>query len=215
MTDILASSTFDLADLKTSATTIYLVLPADRLATHGRWLRLVVGLCLSALARDRQPPRHPVLFLLDEFAALGRLQAVETAIGLMAGYGVLLWPILQDLSQLQDLYPKRWRSFLANAGVVQAFGVNDMGTAEYLSKMLGQRTVTVRHHGRSGETELSRGSENYGPAARPLLMPHEIMRLPPHQQILLLQGKPPILADRVRYFADKEFQGMFRRNPMV
>ena len=215
MTDVLGSSSFNLADLKSSGTTIYLVLPAERLATHGRWLRLIVGLCLSAFTRDQQPPRHPVLFMLDEFAALGRLQSIETAMGLLAGYGVLLWPILQDLSQLQDLYPKRWRSFLANAGIVQAFGVNDMGTAEYLSKMLGQRTVTVRQHGRSGEVDRERGSENFSATSRPLLMPHEIMRLPPHHELLMLQGKAPILTDRVRYFADKEFAGMFDVNPMV
>ena len=215
MTEILRASSFDLADLKTSKMTIYLVLPADRLATHGRWLRLIVGLCLSALTRDRRPPQNPVLFMLDEFAALGRLQVIETAVGLLAGYGVLLWPILQDLSQLQDLYPKRWRSFLANTGAVQAFGVNDMGTAEYLSKILGQRTVTVRQHGRSGEASHLRGSENYAVTGRPLLMPQEIMRLPSQQQLLLLHGKAPILADRVRYYADKEFTGMFDRNPMV
>ena len=215
MTDVLSSSSFDLGDLKSSRMTIYLVLPADRLATHGRWLRLVVGLCLSALTRDRHPPENPVLFLLDEFAALGRLQAVETAVGLLAGYGVLLWPILQDLAQLQDLYPQRWRSFLANTGVIQAFGVNDMGTAEYLSKMLGQRTVTVRQHGRSGDAVISRGSENYGATGRPLLMPQEIMRLPQNQQLLLMHGKAPILTDRVRYFMDREFAGMFDRNPMV
>lgn len=215
MTEILRASSFDLADLKSSRTTIYLVLPADRLATHGRWLRLMVGLCLSALTSDRRPPKNPVLFLLDEFAALGRLQAIETAVGLLAGYGVLLWPILQDLAQLQDLYPQRWRSFLANTGIIQAFGVNDMGTAEYLSKMLGQRTVTVRHHGRSGESDRTRGSENYAVTGRPLLMPQEIMRLPPNQQLLLLHGKPPILADRVRYYVDKEFEGMFDQNPMV
>lgn len=214
MTDVLASSSFDLGDLKGGRTTIYLVLPADRLATHNRWLRLMVALCLAALTRDRRVPTNPVLFLLDEFAALGRLQAVETAMGLLAGYGVLLWPILQDLSQLQDLYPRRWRSFLANAGTVQAFGVNDMGTADYLSKMLGHRTVTVRQHGRSGEAELSRGSESYAAAGRPLLMPQEIMRLPPDRQLLLLQGQPPALTERVRYYADKEFTALFEKNPM-
>lgn len=40
------------------------------------------------------------LFMLDEFAALGQLEMVQTAMGLMRGYGVKLWPILQDLSQL-------------------------------------------------------------------------------------------------------------------
>lgn len=52
----------------------------------------------------RTVPTAPTLFLLDEFAALGRLEAVERAMGLMAGYGLQLWPILQDMSQLKDLY---------------------------------------------------------------------------------------------------------------
>ncbi len=214
MTEVMAASDFDLGQLKRGAMTIYLVLPAERLATHGRWLRLMISLCIATLTRDRTPPRHPVLMVLDEFAALGRLQAIETAMGLLAGYGVQLWPILQDLSQLQDLYPHRWKSFLANAGVMQAFGVNDAGTAEYLSKLLGTRTVTVRHEGRSMDGK-QRGTENYGPAARPLLMPHEILRLPEKRQLVLIQGRSPILADRVRYYADPEFAGLFDANPMV
>jgi type IV secretion system protein VirD4 len=214
MTEVMAASDFDLGQLKRGAMTIYLVLPAERLATHGRWLRLMISLCIATLTRDRMPPRHPVLMVLDEFAALGRLQAIETAMGLLAGYGVQLWPILQDLSQLQDLYPHRWRSFLANAGVVQAFGVNDAGTAEYLSSLLGTRTVIVRHEGRSMDGK-HRGSENYGPASRPLLMPHEILRLQENRQLVLIQGKAPILAERVRYYADAEFAGLFDANPML
>ena len=47
------------------------------------------------MARSPARPERPVLFLLDEFAALGHLAPVERAMGLMAGYGVQLWPILQ------------------------------------------------------------------------------------------------------------------------
>ena len=63
----------------------------------------------------QEPPERPegaVLFLLDEFAALGRLEAVERAMGLMAGYGLQLWPILQDLSQLRALYGPRANTWL-------------------------------------------------------------------------------------------------------
>lgn len=215
MVDVLSASDLDLGDLKRGNMTLYLVLPAERLATHGRWLRLMIGLCIAALTRDRTPPPHPVLFLLDEFAALGRLQAIETAMGLLAGYGVQLWPILQDLSQLEDLYPHRWRSFLASAGAIQAFGVNDKGTAEYLSAMLGNRTVIVRQQGRSSAGERESASENYGVAGRPLLMPQEILQLAPDKQLVLLQGRPPILADKLRYYRDREFAGLFDPNPMI
>ena len=61
--------------------------------------------------------------------------------GLMAGYGLQRWPILQDMSQFKDLYGERAGTFIANAGVQQVFGVNDFETAKWLSQMIGQETT--------------------------------------------------------------------------
>ena len=207
----LRASSFSLSDLKQKPTTIYLVLPAKRLPTHGRWLRLLVAMALNILASEAAPPPLPVLFLLDEFAALGHLSTIETAMGLMAGFGLQLWPILQDLPQLRALYPERWESFIANANI-QTFAVSEPGTAEYLSKMLGQRTVTVRTE--TGITE-TKGQDNYSRVGRALLMPDELRRLPDDQQLLFLRGLPPALTGRVRYYADPEFDGLFDANPFV
>jgi type IV secretion system protein VirD4 len=81
---------------------VFLVLPPERLATYARWLRLMVTHSLQELALASGKPATPVLFLLDEFAALGRpLAPVERAMGLMAGSGVQMWPILQDVHQLR------------------------------------------------------------------------------------------------------------------
>jgi type IV secretion system protein VirD4 len=104
MTAVLGRSDFTFADVKAQPTTVYLVLPPDRLATYARWLRLMLAQALTDLARAPASPARPVLFLLDEFAALGRLEPVERAMGLMAGYGIQLWPILQDVHQLRALY---------------------------------------------------------------------------------------------------------------
>lgn len=95
MSAVLERSDFTFADVKARATTVYLVLPPDRLATYARWLRLMLAQGLTDLARAPASPARPVLFLLDEFAALGRLEPVERAMGLMAGYSIQLWPILQ------------------------------------------------------------------------------------------------------------------------
>ena len=115
----------------------------------------------------------PALFLLDEFAALGRLEAVERGMGRMAGYGIQLWPILQDLSQLRDLYGARAGTFLANAAVQQVFGVNDFDTAKWLSESIGKETAY-------GQSES-------------------------HQ--------PVILAEKLRYYADPEFENLFMPQP--
>lgn len=250
----LARSDFDFASLRHELTTVFLVLPPNRLDAYSRWLRLLVSQALAEIARDtetaqgaskalegtqeaagalsgpqmasdasgaapeplgasaRPRRRHqpPALFLLDEFATLGRLEAVERAMGLMAGYGLQLWPILQDMSQLRALYGARANTFIANAGVLQCFGVNDYETAKSLSQFMGQMTMpyTTTSYG-SGDGP----STTHNLTGRDLLTPDEIMQLPERTQLLRLQGRPMILARKIRYFADPEFKGLFAPQP--
>ena len=126
--------------------------------------------------------------------------------GLMAGYGLQLWPILQDLSQLRALYGARANTFVANAGVLQCFGVNDYETAKALSQLMGHATTpyaTPSH--RPGDP----ASTSHQLTGRDLLTPDEIMQMSPHLQLLRLQGRPMILARKLRYHADPEFKGLF------
>ena len=144
--------------------------------------------------------------LLDEFAALGRLEAVERAMGLMAGYGLQLWPILQDMGQLKDLYGERAGTFIANAGVQQVFGVNDFETAKWLSQMMGQETTGYQTESyRPGDPP----SISNNLTGRDLLTPDEIMQLRPENQLLRVQGRATAVAQKLRYCADREFDGLF------
>ena len=155
MTTTLGHSDFRFADLKQRPVSIFLVLPPDRLDTYARWLRLMVAQALTELVRAPGRPPWPVLFLLDEFAGLGHLEPVERAMGLMAGYGIQLWPIVQDIHQLQALYGKRAGTFLSNAGVLQVFGVNDQQSAQLVSDLLGQETVVFETMSRALDAQGS------------------------------------------------------------
>jgi type IV secretion system protein VirD4 len=42
--------------------------------------------------------------------------------------------------------------------------------------------------------------------ARPLLTPGEVMQLPPHEELVLVSGAPPVRARKVRYFDDPELK---------
>jgi type IV secretion system protein VirD4 len=208
-----AHSDFQFSALRHDLTSIFLVLPPNRLDAYSRWLRLLVAQALQDIARDAEAAqagaarlKQPALFLLDEFAALGRLEAVERAMGLMAGYGLQLWPILQDMSQLKDLYGARANTFVANAGVLQTFGVNDFETAKWLSQSIGKETIgyqTESH--RPGD--IATTTQHI--AARDLMTPDEIMQIDPAVQLLRVQGKPVIIARKLRYFADREFDGLY------
>jgi len=225
ITDSMARTDFAFEDLRDRRATVFLVLPPERLGTHARWLRLLVAQALHALARNQpggsQGSRTPILFLLDEFAALGRLEPLAQAYGLMAGYGVQLWAILQDLHQLKALYGERHGTFLANAAVTQIFNVADIDTAQWVSRTLGATTQTFIAQGTSTNTgstaSLKGGSSSSGEGAswseqrvrRDLLTPDEVMRLADHMMLLLRPGRAPLIAGKVRHYADREFAGLF------
>ena len=213
----LARSDFAFSDLRHRITSVFLVLPPNRMDAYSRWLHLLVSQALQDIARDAKRPQNasearserlkaPALFLLDEFAALGRLEAVERAMGLMAGYGLQLWPILQDMSQHKDLYGDRAGTFIANAGVQQVFGVNDFETAKWLSQMIGQETAGFQTDSFKPGDGPSFSNNLTG---RDLLTPDEIMQLPPERQLLRVQGQATAVAQKLRYYADPEFAGMF------
>ena len=213
----LSASDFDFADLKSNEDplSVFLILPADRLNTHGRWLRLIVSMAVTAMVRGGRKPRRSALFLLDEFAALGKLSVVEQAFGLMAGFGMQIHAILQDLSQLQDLYNRRWQTFMGNAAVVQIFGTRDLLTAEYASKLAGQTTVEkvsqattdVREKGEGlfGAPNPNFRHMNDSSFGRALIMPEELMRLSQSTQLLIFPTINPVIAGKMAYYADSAY----------
>jgi len=203
----LSKSDFSFADLKgNKAVTVYIALPLDRLSAFSRWLRLLISTSLIELTRqveNKQP--HPVRFILNEFAALGRLGTVETAFGTMAGLDVQLWAITQDLSQLKRLYgSENWQTFVANAGVFQYFGSRDFETAKYAEHLCGVTTLRKRSMSfgssvsRSGQGGSSGSSETVSidDVQRPLVYADELMRMPRDEQLLFIENLPPIRAKK-------------------
>lgn len=223
MRESLSVSDFSFEDLKTSRTTIYLVLPADRLETFGRWLRLLIQQALTVNARNiKTIPERPVLFLLDEMAALGRLTMVEQAFSLMAGFGVQLWGIIQDLSQLERIYEAGWQTFIGNSGVLQYFGSRDLKTAEYFSKLCGVTTIEkfsfarsiARSFGFSSSNGSSSRSDNTtvtentseDVVQRQLAFPDELMVLRNNKQLVFIESFNPIRAYKNAWFTDEKLK---------
>ena len=208
----MAPSDVDFSALKDAPTTIYLVLPARRLETHGVWLRLMLAVIMGQLS-DARAPRWPVLFMVDECAALGRLEILETAVGLMRGYGLKLWLIFQDLPQLKSIYEKRWGSFISNAGVKQFFNVNDLETADFVSNYLGKETRGVASQ--NFQLDKVSGSMGLAQIARPLLTSDEVRRLGREEQVLFYEGLKPIRARKIRYFEDAHFEENAAPDPYI
>jgi type IV secretion system protein VirD4 len=131
-----------------------------------------------------------------------------------AAYGLQLWPILQDIHQLRSLYGTNAGTSLSNAGVLQAFGVNDYDTADMLSKTMGRETITYETGGQSEKDVILKDpersvSKTQHLATRNLMDPNEIMKLASDTLLLMRVGENPLIVKKLRYYTDKEFAGMF------
>ena len=223
----LEKSDFKFEDLKSKVITVYLILPADRLQTFNRWLRLLIQQAITVNARNvGVTPEKPILFMLDEMPTLGRLPSIEQAYGLMAGFGMQLWGIVQDLSQLARIYGETgWQTFISNSGVIQYFGSRDKMTAEYFSTLCGVTTVEIHNfswavgkawsvarsvatggNGSSSTTTTSSDSwtrtNGLSEAQRHLAYPDELMVLKGDQQIVFVENLDPIPAEKVIWYED-------------
>lgn len=214
MQEVLGRSDFRMEDLKRKRTTIYLCLPAMRMGTHARWLRLMILLALSVMERTQVKLPAPVLFVLDEFPVLGHIQAIETAAGLMAGFGVKLWVIVQNVGQLKRHYQASWETFVANSGALTAFGVADQESLKVLSDKLGRMRMTEQvSTGAAGQALLS-GAASFRDDHHdvPLLAEHELGRIFGRDKRRLLihaAGFDPAVAERLYYYGDPLFKGLY------
>ena len=208
---VTSKSDFTLEEIKTDIVSLFVVIPPEHLEVYKPVIRLMIGLSVAAMTRVPGKPKDNVLFLIDEFPALGNMEVIEMGIGYLAGYGVTLWMFIQDLSQMKATY-KKWESFLSNCSVRVAFGTNDFDTAKTLSDMLGNTTIKVKSTGTSAEAMSitnSSKSANMSETARPLMTPDEVMRIPFDAQLIFFQGEKPVIAEKVMYFKDPHFKGKF------
>ncbi len=149
---------------------------------------------------------------------------------LAAGYGVQMWPVVQDIHQLRGIYGDRWQTFLSNAGLVQFFTPNDMETAEYISKRAGITTRQKKSfedkgcHFPNRKVKVSKNEGFIHPDAGlifrdtlqedHLLSTGSVLDMPNDKQVSFCAGtKAVFYEDRQTYWTIPALQGLYDENP--
>lgn len=182
--DITSWSDFRFSDLKRSMcrpasenpapTTLYVVIPPEYLTGYRTVLRMMVGLAAVELTRPHEwatpenleagwwsKPPCPVLFLLDEFPALGYMPPIEQGVAYLAGYGVQIWTFAQSIGQLRNIYKDNWTTFVANAGASCYFSITDLELCQFLSQQLGDTKEYALKYTTTSESEGTSWSSSY------------------------------------------------------
>jgi type IV secretory pathway TraG/TraD family ATPase VirD4 len=201
-----SKSSFNFLFMMREPTTVYLVIPPQRIATQRTWLRLVITAMTGAYKRvpmaNRSP--HRCMFLIDEFPALGRMPDITSDIATMAGYGVDYTLVVQGLDQLKDHYKEAAATILSNCAFKWFCNVNDLDSAKYLSDTLGKMTVQTigkgESHGDNPGGATAGESINYGETGRSLLNPDEVLTLGKEKAIVLHPESKPHYVRPIDYW---------------
>jgi type IV secretory pathway TraG/TraD family ATPase VirD4 len=141
--------------------------------------------------------------------------------GIGRGYGLRIWPVLQDLNQLKELYPERWETFLSNAGAQIFFAPRDLTTQEWVSKRTGTKEIVRASKGLGRqlwgtEDEMDRISGNWGYSQdeRAALQPHEVAQIGEDRMLIWLEKiNGFVLGYRKPYDLNPEYKEGVHWNP--
>ena len=119
---------------------LYLTIPPGELSAYAPLIRVIVAQHVFQLMKKIPGPDViPVLFLLDEFPQLGKMDPIRKAIEVGREYGIKTWLFAQFTRQFEETYGQAGQGLIDICGV-RMFMNPPFKDAEVISKESGSRT---------------------------------------------------------------------------
>jgi type IV secretion system protein VirD4 len=208
-----SANDFDLRDVRRKRMSIYLGVTPDNLDRMAPLLNLffqqLIDLNTRELPELNPALRYQCLLLADEFTAMGRIGVLSKGISYIAGYGLRMLPIVQSPAQLVEVYGRdAAQTFTTNHALQIVFPpkASELQTAKDVSEWLGYQTVKGVSESKAKNPLTKRERTlSMSDQRRALLLPQEITGLGKDCELVVVEDCPPILATKIRYYADRTF----------
>ncbi|MBB2755514.1 UNVERIFIED_ORG: type IV secretion system protein VirD4 [Rhizobium aethiopicum] len=199
---LVSGKTFSTSDLADGKTDVFINIDLKTLETHAALARVIIGSFLNGIYNRDGSMKGRALFLLDEVARLGYMRILETARDAGRKYGITLIMIYQSIGQMRETYGGRDAAskWFESASWISFAAINDPETADYISRRCGMTTVEIDQVSRSFQAKGSSRTRSKQLAARPLLQPHEVLRMRADEQIVFTAGNAPLRCGRAIWF---------------
>lgn len=203
-----SANDFDLREVRRERMSIYFKMPPNKLKEGSVLVNLffdqLLNLNTRVLPSQDKTLKQQCLVLLDEMTSIGKVAMIAQAVSYMAGYNMRLLTIIQNKSQLEDVYGKAGALTLRSNHalmVMYAPSPTVQSDAQEYSEMLGYETVKSR----SRTSSMQSSSTSTSDQRRALMLPQEIRELGQTREIVSLENCKPILCDKIRYYEDPDF----------
>ncbi|HZH59647.1 MAG TPA: type IV secretory system conjugative DNA transfer family protein [Metabacillus sp.] len=145
----------------------------------------------------------PSIFLLDEFANIGKIEKYGRVLATCRGLGMSMCTVIQDIAQLEGIYGKELaRTIISNHDTVLYLRTKDIETAKYFSNLAGETTARMY----TGSTSQQGGlfSKNYSHSSskteqfvkKPLITEGELINIRPDTCYVFVSGYYPLKLEK-------------------
>ena len=206
-------SDFKLSDFYESEVpiTLYLTVPFGQIDRISPVFKLLIDFILRRFSSGElragekdKSLKIPILFMLDEFPTLGKMDFLAKSMGILAGLGMRFFIVVQMYTQILDLYGQH-NSFMANCRYKIIYAPQEQSDCEMFSKMMGKESVRNDNLSVSGSrygVALNNLNVSSQEVVRDLMNPDELAKLPYTDCIVMAEGMPPYMGKKNAYYND-------------
>ena len=205
---LVSGSAFSTDEIAEGTTDVFINLDLKAMEMHAGLARVIIGSLLNAVYNRGGEMSGNALFVIDEAARLGFMRILETARDAGRKYGITLIMLYQSIGQMRETYGGRDASskWFESASWISFAAINDLETAEYISRRCGTTTVEVEQLNRNTQARGSSRTRSKQLAARPLIQLHEVLLMRSDEQIIFTAGHPPLRCGRAIWFRRKDMR---------
>jgi len=146
---------------------VYIIIEQYQLESWKGLLTLIISQYLRHFAKRPDKTGEPILFLLDEFPSLGKMEGIVPALRTLRSKNITISLFIQSLADLEEIYGKPTQRVIRdNCRYLAILNALDTETQEDFSKLVGTyekmketNTRTYNWVGLSGGTSHSRTTE--------------------------------------------------------
>ncbi|GAI31227.1 unnamed protein product, partial [marine sediment metagenome] len=208
MAEATSASDFDIRELRRNPYSLFVASPVSDFGTVEPLLRLLIQQIHDVMLRNVPGKDEPynILMMLDEFYQFERLPEIVKRAPLVAGYGMTIALIAQNIPQIDERYGVKTRdALLGNMDIKLNIAVGDDTTAKIVSGNLGRQYVEREGWGKTGGLLLSRQASQGRFELIPLMDPDAVLRLDDNATILQIRGTYGAILNKLNFYADKKF----------
>ncbi len=206
---ITCNNDIDFKDIGRKPTVVFLIIPDEKENRH-IFASLFITQAYKSLVELASGPEgirgscpHPVNFIIDEFANMPMIPGMDNKITVARSRGISFMIIIQALSQLRAKYGQDVAEIIRTNCNLQVFlATNDNETAEYFSKLCGEKTIKETN---VQINEQGKQTESYSLGSRALIQPSELLTLEEGVSIAKLLRTQPAKVKQIAYWKSKSY----------